>query len=193
MQFDLKSFIKTILIFVVLSVVWTYFSVITDRFTKNDKGMLTGLGYLVIFASSIYFGRKLKFFDYWLMLILFTVIIFCLSSFVFLPGLFFLVLDADVAGWIIYTIGNSIFVAWALTLVLQKFYGLQNRKLTMIITAISALASYGVIFWITEYAKHAVPDYVEDIHGMFNIFQLFLIVPLAAGLSMPRKAVPAAA
>jgi hypothetical protein len=193
MQFDLKSFIKTILIFVVLSVVWTYFSVITDRFTKNDKGMLTGLGHLVIFASSIYFGRKLKFFDYWLMLILFTVIIFCVSSFVFLPGLFFLVLDADVAGWIIYAIGNSIFVAWALTLVLQKFYGLQNRKLTMIITAICALASYGVIFWITEYAKHDVPDYVEDILSIFNIFQLFLIVPLAAGLSMPRKAVPAAA
>lgn len=192
MKFAVKPFVTTILLFVVLNTVWTYFSVLTDRFTERDKGLVTGLGYLVIFASAIYFGRKPAFWGKWFVLVFCMIALFLLSTFILGPLM--QLAGYYVGDWfeMMYFVVNSIWVAWALTALLNRFYGMANPKKTTIITSVCMMGAYVVTYLETKHYIY-LPDYLSDIHGMFNIFHLFLIVPLAAGLSVRKDAASAVA
>lgn len=167
MSFDIKSFLKTILIFALLSGIWTMLSIRYERFTENDNWSVTMLGYIVIFAASFYFGRKFKPFKYLFLLIVAAGAMFLFASFV-------LIFFANF-GEVFYAIVSSAFTSFLLILMLDKFYGMYRKYSVLLITVCCGLIAYLLIFSL----KRNI-----DFHGIFNIYQSFLLVPLAAGLSL---------
>jgi hypothetical protein len=167
MTFDLKSFLKTVLIFALFSIAWTMLSMHFERFTEKDKFLITGFGYIIIFASSFYFGRKLKPFYYLVLLIVAAVGMFLFASFI-------LLIFAEMLGVMCYGIISSAFTSFFLILILDKFYGIHRKYVVLLVTACFGSIAY--------YLQIEFKGEIK-MHGTFNIYQSFLLVPLAAGLS----------
>ena len=83
---------------------------------------------------------------------------------------------------LVYSICNSLFTSIVLTVLLDKFYGIQLKILTMVLTFISALASY---YLDDRLDKDLFLNY--NIHPrmtMFILFQGLTLVPLTLGLTI---------
>jgi len=52
-KIDRTTFIG-IYTYLILTAIWTILCVVTNEFTKNDKGFISGLGFLIIFTISIF-------------------------------------------------------------------------------------------------------------------------------------------
>lgn len=177
--FDKKTFLKTILIFIILMAIWTALSIKTDDFTKHDKGFVTGLGYLMVFSISFHFGQKKKPVKSFFYLMLSILALYCFSTFI-LGTLFFGLANS----YFIYCVINSILVSFVMTHKLDKFYIIELKKETFIITSICILFSY----WANEiYNEYLNPD-VDKNPGrtIFVFFQSFAFIPLLLGLTLKK-------
>jgi len=170
------AFIKTLLFFLIFTVLWTIFCKSVSELTSNGLVFITSLGFLVLFPVSIYMGMgrgKLKALATTLVA---TIFIFVAGSFIIGP-LVSLISGAT----ILYAVTNSCFVAVSMTLVFDKCYGIKFRYFTMGLAFISLLLAYYMINWYNE-----APDRLFDIHprfAMFNIFQGLMLIPLLLGIT----------
>lgn len=180
LNFELKSFFRTMGIFVVLTCSWTYLSIITKEFTNNDKGLVTGIGFLLLFSFCIYFGQQMKEIKSLFFLIVLSFGTFLISSFVLgsLIGQLF-------NSILLYSISNSLFVAVVMTFFLNKLKAIDFFITTVVLVWIFLIVAY---YFLNKYEQ---PFYISyDIHPritMFVIFQFALIIPLALGFSIKKK------
>ncbi len=152
----------------------------TDHFTDRDKGLVTGLGFLVLFATALFTGLKVKSLTTLIKLVIATIVLFLVSSFVIGP-----LIGISGNSMILYAIINSFFVAIVFTTVLHKIVGIAFRKATMIATMLCLLLAY-----LIDGALSPVLDLnfeFDPILTLFNIFQLFLIIPLTLGMTIKPK------
>lgn len=125
--FNKKVFIATIAIFIVLSILWTGLCIVTDEFTDRDKGFISGLGFLVLFAASISLGRPQKSISIFIILTGITILTFLVGSF----GLGMLI-GSFQSSLIPYVIANAIFVALTMTFFVNKFITIDYKRETRI-------------------------------------------------------------
>ena len=161
--------------------VWTVLAIKTNNFAKNDKGFVTGFGFLIIFSISFNFGQKIISIKKFLNLSISIVLLYSFSSFILSSWIFGLV-----DSYFIYAIFNSIFVSLALTLILNRLYTIELKKQTFIYSTIFILTSY----LINEiYSKNVYPNYnLHPAITIFIFFQSFAIIPLLLGLTLKKKA-----
>jgi hypothetical protein len=179
LYFNRTAFIKTIFIFFLLSAVWTYTCYRFDEFTDNDKGLLSSMGFLAIIPISIYFGQDIKPLTFLLILYIGTVGVFLFGSFVLF------LLGAATNSYLIYSLANSVFVS----IVYPKFVN-HLKPFTLLKPAIIA------IFLLLVLAYYLISIFTEDYYFgfyvnprfiTFNIFQFFLIFPMAIGMSFKKN------
>lgn len=186
MQFDLKIFSRTLLIFVLLSAAWTCICVTINWF--EDEGRFTEIfGFIFILGSSLGLSQRKTDWKKWLILSVASVVIFLTATFV-ISGLLVLLTFNDLEE-VSYAFVNSIFLAAVFTWLLKKMYGMEKIYMVMIATAVSVMVAY-----VIHYRDGKTPvDRNVGIAWQLNTFQVFLVVPLAAGLSLRKKKAPAAA
>lgn len=179
MTFNKTLFIRTMVSFLAMTTLWTVLCIVTNEFTNRDKGFLTGLGFLVILSASICIGQKIRNLLSFISLTLFMIILFLISSFVLGP-----LIGLTVNSMIVYAIANSLFVSFATTMVLNKIAAIAFKGMTMILTFFLLLIAY---FTFDGINHKLYIDY--DFHPrltMFNVFQLFLVIPLALGMNLKK-------
>lgn len=177
LTFNNRLFFKTILLFCSLCVTWTILCIMTNEFTHTDKGLITGLGFLLLFSSSFYFGQPLQGARTLLLLSLSFIVTFLIASFIVSAAV-----RMGTDSMLVYSICNSLFTSVVLTLLLNKFYGVQLKMLTVILTFIFALVSY---YLMDSLNKNLYLNY--NIHPrmtMFILFQGLTIIPLTLGLTI---------
>lgn len=178
LYFNTITFIKTIFIFFLLSAIWTYTCYRYSEFTDNDKGLLTCMGFLAIIPFSIFFGQGIKPLLFLFVLYIGTVGVFLFGSFVSL------LLGSATNSFQIYSLANAVFVS----IIYPKFVNLLKPfiliKPTIIAIFLLLLLAYYLIAIFTEDFYFGI--YVNARFITFNIFQFFLILPMAIGMSFKK-------
>jgi hypothetical protein len=177
LTFNKKHFFKTLLIFLVLTIGWTILCIKTDEFTDRDKGLVSGLGFLLTFSASVYLGQPRKSFFSFLYLSIITIAVFLGATFVLGP-----LIALSINSMVLYAVVNSILVAITMTIAFNKIYGIGLKYQTITLAAILMMLGYLVFSKVTDYIH-----FKYDIHPrliMFNFFQLLLIIPLTLGITV---------
>lgn len=175
LKFRKILFVKTNAIFLALTILWTAVCTITVDFTNRDKGFVEGLGFLILFAFSIYLGQTIKRLKFLGSLVMLTIATFLTASFTIAP-----LVGLTTNAMLLYSIMNSIFVSIVMTVFVDKIINIDF----MIFTCLCLLGAY---FLIDEFSNMLYMDY--NIHPgmtMFGVFQLALIVPLTLGMTVKR-------
>ena len=179
-SFNKKYFFRTIILFLILSSAWTILCIRTDEFTSNDKGLITGIGNLFLFAASIYFGQRRMPLNSFGRLVALTLLIFLISSFVLTPLSLFLTTESMIP----YALVNSLFVSLAMTKVVDNLYGVRFKRFTIFLTFTVLLIAYLILADFDHDDRYYLKWGLNYRMAMFNIFQFFLIIPLSLGITM---------
>ena len=183
--FDKKVFITTITIFIVLSIAWTVLCILTDEFTKRDKGFISGLGFLLLFAASLSLGQPKKSISNFMVFSGITILTFVVGSFGLGP-----LMASFQSSMVPYAIANAIFVAITMTFFVNKFIAIEYKTETRIVIFLMLILSYWLIDGIDGFFY--LGYYIHARFFMFNIFQFFLILPLTLGMTLKSRASAAA-
>ncbi len=177
LMFNWSNFLRTIIIFLVLTIVWTFLCIKYDEFTDIDKGLVSGLGYLILLAVSI--GQNFNHIGKIVFFIFLTIMTFLIGSYVIGPLIGF-----TTNSMILYSIINSVFVSVTMAFFLDKLRGIEFKKSTTILTFLFLLLAYFIIDQIEDFL------YIDyDMHPrltMFIIFQFALIIPITIGITLKK-------
>jgi hypothetical protein len=179
-SFLFKNFLRILLVFLSLSISWTTLCIRYNEFTDRDKGFITGLGFISLFALSFYLGMPLKKVKHLVILLLVFLLTFVVSSFIIGP-LFGFVTDSYPA----FAIASSLFTCTVLAYILDRIYTIKYYYATIIAAICFALTAQ--YLW-TRYDEYLQVYY--NIHPrifMFNIYQLMVLLPLAIGVSVREE------
>ena len=179
--FNKKAFFKTIIVFLTFSTAWTILCIVTNEFTNRDKGFITGLGFLLLLPTAIYFGQDLKGLLVLSSLALLTIVTFLIGSYVLGS-----IVGLTTNSMVIYSIVNSFFVSITLTIFLNKIVGIELKTLTIGLTFFFLLLAY----YLTDKWSDKLHVY-SNFHPrltMFNVFQFLLIIPLTLGMTLKKPA-----
>lgn len=171
--------LRTILIYVVLTSIWTWLAVSLNEFTRNDTGLITGIGYLALFSISIWLGRGRLDAKKLFSILGINFVLFSLSSFLLLP----LISIWSESIWL-YRVINSIVLAIAYVWMFNKIYTISYKWLSLILISTSVLIAY----WIIELEPSFLKYELDLNHRMmtFSIFQGLLTVALSISLNLKR-------
>ena len=181
LTFNKRNFFKTILLFLILSAVWTFTCIQANEFTDIDRGFITGFGFLLLFSASLYFGQNRKPLRSFILLAVITIVIFLIGTFILGP-----LIGLSTDSMVLYAVINSLFVSISMTLTLNKIYGINLRYLTMALTFIMLLIAYLLISKFDEDDNYYLKYGVYPRMVMFNIFQFMLLIPLTIGITIKK-------
>ena len=180
-RLNMRQFLKTIVIYYSVSIFWTYLCISFDEFTDKDKGLASGLGYLVIFSLSFYLGSTEKQKHPFFIFTLAIIAAFLVLSFVMTPVLG-AVFQIRTLVWIVSAIANSIALTW----LIGCFYEISTKYKIVLLTIIFELAAY---FVMEKYSDALYNKYhMNQRLAMFVVFQGFVIVSLTLGISIRKPA-----
>jgi hypothetical protein len=151
----------------------------TNEFTDRDKGLVTGIGFLFLFAVSIFLGQNIKKISQFGLLIFLTFGTFIAGSYIL--GL---LVGSTTNSMVVYSIANSLFVSWTMIFFVNKIVKIDFKTQTIILTCLFLFLAY---FFIDKLSESLYLDY--NIHPrmtMFNLFQLALIIPLTIGMTVKK-------
>jgi len=172
---NIKQIIKTFSSYLVLTICWTYLIIIFDDFTTDDKGLVTSLGYLIIFSFAIFIGQKpLK--KTKLFILTIGIISIFVSMFFFL--ILFLLLTKSYQFEILVLIVISIVTSFLLTLLLHKLYVIQNKVYILFFTFLSLLFAHFLFYKKLDIGFSILPR-----SQTFIIYNTIILIPLSFGLS----------
>ena len=175
-SFDKIRFLRTIGLFSELTVIWTLLCIMADEFIGINKGFASGVGFLTLFATSIFLGQQIKTFASFAFLVLLTI-----STYLF--GTFILGLTTD--SMLLYSLVNSLFVAVVMTEFLNKIIGIEFRIATIILTFLFLLFAYSIMH---SYGANLTRELSFQARlAVFNLFQFLLIIPLSLGMTVKRS------
>ncbi|WP_108425523.1 hypothetical protein [Flagellimonas amoyensis] len=168
-----------IYIYGIATAIWAILCVVTNEFTKNDKGFLTGLGFLIIFAVSIFMANdKIK-----LRQLLYSIF---LIPFIFFVASFLIGLLTMWLGWkldipefgvtVLFKVLSSFVAALGLGLVLSFIYKINRLKKVFFLIFIPAIVANFFVEIIdgTLLYNYDIPPRVT----MFTIWQTLTILPI---------------
>lgn len=162
-----------------MTTIWTIACIKTDEFTDRDKGFVTGVGFLLLFSTSIFLGQGDRKIAQFVLITALTFATFFVGS--YLVGL---LIGLTTNSMILYSIVNSIFVSSAMTFFLNKIIGIDFKMQTVLLTTLCLLTGYLII---DKSSEHLYLYYhIHPRMTMFNIFQVSLIVPLTLGMTIKK-------
>lgn len=180
LTFHSRIFFRTLLFFIITTALWSVAVTYYDEFTRYDKGLVTGLGFLTLMAASIIFGSGRLHFNKLVFLPLGIILIFLFGSFVLLP----LMMTISRTEWI-YDVCNGLFVAVTMTFLIDRWDIIRFRKLTIALTWLCMIIAYVIM---DRFGKNWIRHYdILPRVAMFVLFQTMMIIPLALGMALGRK------
>lgn len=177
--FDKIRFLRTIGLFSELTVLWTLICVVIDEFIGTNKELVSGIGFLTLFATSIFLGQQIKTFASFVFLVLLTISTYLFGTFI-LGSLVGLTTDS----MLLYSLANSLFVAVVMTEFLNKIIGIEFRVATIILTFFFLLFAYYLMHFYSASLNDALN--FQPRLAIFNLFQFLLIIPLTLGMTVKR-------
>lgn len=180
LAFHPRIFFRTVLFFLIATAIWSVAVTHYDEFTKNDKGLVTGLGFLTLMAASIIFGSGRLHLAKLVFLPIGVILIFLFGSFILLP----LMMTITETEWA-YNVCNGLFVAVTMTFLIDRWDIVRFRKLTIALTWLCMIIAYVIMdrfgkSWIWQY------DILPRV-ALFVLFNTMMIIPLALGMALGRK------
>jgi len=172
--------IRTIIIYVVLASLWTLLAISLDEFTQSDKGLITGIGYLLLLSLSLWLGQGNLKTKKLLLLCGLNAVLFSLSSFILGP----LINHLSGQLWMYYII-NSIFLSISYVWILNIIYSITYKWLSFALIAFSILIAYWLIeqdFSFFRFELSLSPRLMT-----FLVFQGLLISALTLSLNIIKS------
>jgi len=177
-KIDRTTFIG-IYTYLILTAIWTILCVVTNEFTKNDKGFISGLGFLIIFTISIFLTNyKIK-----LRQLLYSAIIVSITFFVasFLVGLFSMWLIwlfdlPEFTNKTLFVVLSSAVASIGLSLMIKYIYKVDKLKISLLMIFIAGVLSSILIEMINNklFFDYNIPTRVT----MFVVWQSLAIIPI---------------
>ncbi|TDS18768.1 hypothetical protein DFQ03_0478 [Maribacter caenipelagi] len=177
-KIDRTTFIG-IYTYLILTAIWTILCVVTNEFTKNDKGFISGLGFLIIFTISIFLTNyKIK-----LRQLLYSAIIVSITFFVasFLVGLFSIWLIwlfdlPEFTNKTLFVVLSSAVASIGLSLMIKYIYKVDKLKISLLMIFIAGVLSSILIEMINNklFFDYNIPTRVT----MFVAWQSLAIIPI---------------
>ncbi|MEL6638510.1 MAG: hypothetical protein AAFW73_17820 [Bacteroidota bacterium] len=188
LAFDTARFLRILTTGMVLHGSWLFLAVQTDEFTSIDKGLVSGAGFLVIYALSIHLGIRFggRVLDL-LGLLLGLLVIFALSSILVMPIGFLLVerLPWQMEG--LPFLLSSIFSGIGITYLVHAIHRIQYRFLTTVGISLMGMAAWLVYEKMPESMIYGIFDYPAYRLRVFFTWQIFTLLPLALGLAWSER------
>jgi len=177
-KIDRTTFIG-IYTYLILTAIWTILCVVTNEFTKNDKGFISGLGFLIIFTISIFLTNyKIK-----LRQLLYSAIIVSITFFIasFLVGLFSMWLIwlfdlPEFTNKTLFVVLSSAVASIGLSLMIKYIYKVDKLKISLLMIFIAGVLSSILIEMINNklFFDYNIPTRVT----MFVVWQSLAIIPI---------------
>ncbi|MGD1848571.1 MAG: hypothetical protein ACFB10_24530 [Salibacteraceae bacterium] len=180
---DWRRIIQTLAIYFFLTIAWTWLAVTLDEFTSNDKGLVTGLGYLGLFSISLWAGQGDRAWKKLLLISVLNLLLFVFSSFVL--GLLFAFLPTSMELWTYY-IFNAFFLSAIYVWLLNKIYSIDAPWLAFGSTSALIVIAYAIIEADIAFLKSDLG--LEYRMILFSVFQGMLILGLSTALNVKRGA-----
>ncbi|MBO9732580.1 MAG: hypothetical protein J7623_28310 [Chitinophaga sp.] len=179
LTFDTAAFIKTMVFFVVLTTSWTFG---WTYFSKpySEHSFLSSLGFLLILPLSIYWGMGRKKLSALITTLIATNLVFVIGTFAVGMVMEFFSPSSQIP----YALVNSFFVAFSMTIIFDRCYGVRFGYLTTALVYVFLLLAY---YLLNKYKDGAVLLFdIKPAYAMFIVFQGLMLIPLAVGLNMDR-------
>lgn len=178
LYFDKSVFFKTIAIFIGATVFWSVLCFQTKEFNaRYDKGLITSTGLFFCLPISIFLGQRTKQIRILARLILFTILVFSISSFILLPliGRF----TESIAS---YCIINSLLVPVTLVFLFNQIIPIEFKTGVSIIGSLLLATAYYLIYMYnkTLFLNYDIPLSIT----LIAVFQFCLIVPMSLGMTL---------
>ena len=177
--FDKIRFLKTVGLFSELTVLWTLICLATDEFISTNNGLVSGVGLMTLFATSIFFGQQIKTFASFASLVLSTISTYLFWTFILGP-----LVGLTTDSLLLYSFANSLFVAVVMTEFLNKIIGIEFRVPTIILTFLFLLFAYYIMHSYSAGLNRTLN--FQPSLAVFNLFQFLLIIPLSLGMTVKR-------
>lgn len=172
-------FLKTIGIFLILSVVWTIISL------KIPATSI--IGFLIILSISFFFGQNIKGLRRFVLLTISIFIIFFVTTFV--VGGFLIEMEN---GDNLISIISSLFIPYAMITLLNRVVRIDFKILTFVLAFLFLLLAYFYLVFNNYSYTYQYNNEIDnniDFLIMFSVFQFLMIIPLTLGMTL-KKAVP---
>jgi hypothetical protein len=176
------KFLISILLNLILSLIWTYLSIVSDEFTKDDKGLITGLGYLLIFSLSLFITQPNLNFKKIFFLSFGIIVIFLISSF-----LLFIFLVQFTNSIMIYGVIASVLTSILLIVLLDKLFVVNGKFKMIFITFCVSMVAYYLMYIFKD--KLNIEYNISPRMSMFLIFQGLLIIPLSLSIAKYKASI----
>jgi len=177
--FDKIRFLRTIGLFSELTVFWTLLCIVADEFIGTNKVLVSGFGFLTLFATSIFLGQQIKIFTSLAFLVLLSVSTYLFGTFILEP-----LVGLTTDSMLLYSLANSLFVAVAMPTFLNKIINIEFRLATIIMTFFFLLLAYFIMHVYSANLNHALN--FQPRLAVFSLFQFLLIIPLSLGMTVKR-------
>ena len=177
--FDKIRFLRTIGLFSELTVFWTLLCVVADEFIGTNKGLVSGVGFLALFATSIFLGQQIKTLASFAFLVLLTILTYLFGTFILGP-----VVGLTTDSMLLYSLANSLFVAVAMPMFLNKIINIEFRLATIIMTFCFLLLAYFIMHAYSANLNRTLN--FQPRLAVFSLFQFLLIIPLSLGMTLKR-------
>ncbi len=182
-SFDKIRFLRTIGLFSELTVLWILICIAIDEFISTNNGLVSGIGLMTLFTTSIFLGQQIKTFASFAFLLLLTISTYLFGTLILGP---LVALTTD--SLLIYALVNSLFVAVIMTEFLNKIIDIEFRVATIILTFLFLLFAYSIMYSYNAGLNRELnfqPRLAE-----FSLFQFLLIIPLSLSMTVKRTFQP---
>lgn len=173
-----------IISYLILNLIWSAICVHKLDFFQKDGGFKLGLGYLTIFSICIFISqgfKKINRFIFSTLLIYGTFLLATFAAFFLSMNIGYKIDSSDLLLQALYIGLSSLTASVLLTLIIHRYYGLENLRQTILYVFIMAVL--GSIIWQSLSLEK---EYV--LIGMYLIWQTLVLIPILHGLN--KKPVP---
>lgn len=187
--FDKRSFLKLLTVSLIVNILWAFASTQLELLTYDDKGFITSVGFLIIYPLPFFIllSKTKRTFYTWLMLTMSTIVIFLISTFV-IP-MFGISIESKILQTL-FLLFISVFSASLITFNVGRYFLIEFKKLTIVITSLLAFLVTIVFFLLS------LPDKLEDnyfnvlspLSAGFAIWQILTSAGVAIGITLQRPA-----
>ena len=178
--FDKIRFLRTIGLFSELTVLWTLICIAINEFISTYNGLVSGVGLMILFATSIFLGQQIKTFASFAFLVLLTISTYLFGTFILGP-----LVELTTDSMLLYSLANSLFLAVVMTEFLNKIIGIEFRVATIILTFLFLLFAYSIMHTYSANPNRELN--FQPRLAVFSLFQFLLIIPLTLGMTVKRS------
>ena len=183
-DFDRKTFLKLILLSLVLNLVWDVIATLLERLNGRDKGFISGLGYLIVYGLTFFLCmEKARQTVSALAALIFSFIgIYLISSFLIFPVIVNIdhLFNSDIIGLAASTLFSSILIV----VLVSRYFSIQFKFLTGAFTFIAALITTVIVSKIIKGPDYFDLKVFQSLSIFYTAWQVVTTTTIALGVAI---------